>query len=393
MIVVLADDLSGAAELAGIARGHGLAAEVHRRFNPDTRADLVAIDTDSRSLPPDQAAARLREITAAVLAARPDWIYKKTDSVLRGNILAEINAVAETAGKPRALFIPANPRRQRVIVRGHYGVEQRPLNQTAFAHDPEYPATTSRVDLLLTRSGGQVKLIGPNDPLTECGIHVPDAWEPQHLESRARSLAEDTLAAGAAEFFEAILKRRLPSIRSLPPEPQPRNELKLFVCGSQAAWATTRRADCAAHAVPIVPMPRRLFEDDFEDAEIDQWARETLMAFEICPRVLLAIGGEMVRNISPDKYVNRLAEAAGRVIKWAPIGRVYLEGGATATALMRLLDWENLRVLKPLGPGLASLEVIDRPAPLLTIKPGSYPWPGTVWEDAAAPKHSGQPNQ
>ncbi len=381
MIVVIADDLSGAAELAGVARGCGLSAEVQLDFDPSCGADLVAVDTDSRSLPPAQAADRVRAVVSAVSAARPEWIYKKTDSVLRGNLLAEIAVIAEVAGKSRSLLVPANPGKCRVIRQGHYGVDGLPINRTAFADDPEYPATTSRVDELLTRQGGEVTLLDRLEPLGDHGIFVPDAWEPGHLTERARSLESDTLPAGAAEFFEAILKRH--PVRPCEPadDPEARSALKLFVCGSQAAWAGSRRRECARHAVPIIPMPRRLFEDDFTDSEVGQWADETVAAFGISSRVMLAIGGEKVAGIDPARYAGRLAEVVGRVVKLATIGRMYLEGGATAAAVMRHLRWDRLRVLEPVAFGLASLEVTGKPAPILTIKPGSYPWPDAVWRD------------
>ena len=41
MILVLADDLSGAAELAGIAFAHGLTAEVQTELQPRTEAQVI----------------------------------------------------------------------------------------------------------------------------------------------------------------------------------------------------------------------------------------------------------------------------------------------------------------------------------------------------------------
>src|SRR5689334_16534335 len=73
-VIILADDLSGAAELAGIAFTHGLSAEVQREFEPDTNANVVAIDTDSRHLAPSAAADRLLAIATKILATNPAWI-------------------------------------------------------------------------------------------------------------------------------------------------------------------------------------------------------------------------------------------------------------------------------------------------------------------------------
>ena len=41
MIVVIADDLSGATELAAVAHAHGLSAEVQTQFDPATNARVV----------------------------------------------------------------------------------------------------------------------------------------------------------------------------------------------------------------------------------------------------------------------------------------------------------------------------------------------------------------
>lgn len=381
MIVVIADDLSGAAELAAVARGFGLRSEVHVKFDPKTDADVVAIDTDSRSLTPEKAAKRVRSLMGKVAKAAPDWIYKKTDSVLRGNILTEIETICEVSDLSRCLFIPANPGRKRVILRGHYGVEGRALNETAFADDPEYPANTSRVDeLLLGRSSGRLTLIGREDELGSEGVFVPDAWEPSHLVKRARSMPENALAAGGAEFFSALLDYRNPAPSALPAPSQPRFDRQLFVCGSQAGWAASRRRECATHLVPIVPMPRRLFEDDFEDCEVDEWAAETTAAFDISSRVLVAIGGEKIQGIDPAKLTNRLTDVTSRILRHVDIGRLYLEGGATAAALIRRQGWTRMQAHEPVAFGLATLEVIKHSAPLLTVKPGSYNWPEAIWK-------------
>src|SRR5262245_36399078 len=114
-IIVLADDLSGAAELAGIAFAHGFSAEVRRvgyayldrRVGPAIAdragppSDFIAIDTDSRHLPPAVAAERVNQITEQILTTQPAWLFKKVDSVLRGNVRAEIEAVLAATAQSR----------------------------------------------------------------------------------------------------------------------------------------------------------------------------------------------------------------------------------------------------------------------------------------------------
>ncbi|SVD32954.1 uncharacterized protein METZ01_LOCUS385808, partial [marine metagenome] len=125
--------------MAGIAFSHGLTADVQTQFNPKTDADAICLDTNTRLLAAKDAAAKLRIIAKRIVAAKPDWIYKKTDSVLRGNIAAELHTLLEVTARTRAIFIPANPSRKRVIRGGNYFIEETPLHKTDFADDPHHP--------------------------------------------------------------------------------------------------------------------------------------------------------------------------------------------------------------------------------------------------------------
>ena len=197
MIVVIADDLSGAAELAGAALNRGLTAEVQTTFTPATNADVVCVDADSRSLPDGEAARVVGEIAGAVANAKPEWIYKKCDSVLRGNVLAEVHAIMAATSHPRAVLISANPTRGRVIRDGEYFIHDQLLHTTAFASDPEHPRHTARVASLL---GGDLNR-----------VQTPDATSTDDLVHQARRLATDTLPVGGVEFFDAILATRKPA--------------------------------------------------------------------------------------------------------------------------------------------------------------------------------------
>jgi uncharacterized protein YgbK (DUF1537 family) len=82
-IAVIADDLTGAAD-AGVqlARaGHRTAVVFHGERGD---ADAVVVDTDSRGLSADEAAARVR----ACQVASAEIVMKKIDSTLRGPLVA-----------------------------------------------------------------------------------------------------------------------------------------------------------------------------------------------------------------------------------------------------------------------------------------------------------------
>ena len=94
MIIVIADDLSGAAELANAAVAAGFSAEVQRCatappvFPSGSASEVICLDSDSRSLTPESWR-KVGQIALHVAAIRPALVYKKCDSVfLRGPIAA-----------------------------------------------------------------------------------------------------------------------------------------------------------------------------------------------------------------------------------------------------------------------------------------------------------------
>ncbi|MGH3391925.1 MAG: four-carbon acid sugar kinase family protein, partial [Actinomadura sp.] len=131
-IVIVADDLTGAADSAvAFVGGASVAVSVDPEAGwPDAR--VVAVDTDSRYAPAAVAAARVTAATARGVAAGAR-VVKKIDSTLRGNVAAEIAAAAtvvgEHAGGRAALAVvaPAFPATGRTTSGGVVHVAGRPL--------------------------------------------------------------------------------------------------------------------------------------------------------------------------------------------------------------------------------------------------------------------------
>lgn len=95
-VVILADDLSGAADSsAGFAR-QGLRTEVvlEMREGVDADADVLALDLDTRLQTTANACARMVAGWHWATGLRPQWVYKKIDSKLRGHLVEELIALA-----------------------------------------------------------------------------------------------------------------------------------------------------------------------------------------------------------------------------------------------------------------------------------------------------------
>lgn len=337
MIVVLADDFSGAAELAGIAATCGLTAEVHTRFHPDSTAEVIAVDTDTRWRTEAEAIAILKTLTREIHAAQPRWIYKKTDSVLRGHVRAEIEAVLDVTGHTDCLLIPANPSKARIIHQGHYFIQGVPLHETIFAQDPDHPRHSSDMRLLLGESAR---------------LHTRDATEDKDLHV---SLSDTTLAAGAADFFTAQLKRHLPCQPKFSPLcPSPAERL-LLLCGSLAAWETGRAVQMESQGFMI--------------RTVDESISPTI--WQKTRKLMLAIGGP--KRPDAASLTHQLIDKAQPLLQPNAGLCIAVEGGATAMALIRRMGWTRLAVIPEGHVGVGTLQPPS--GPLLRVKPGSYPWP------------------
>jgi len=77
MIAVIADDFTGAAELAGIGLRYGLSVHLSNRVGALPAADLVVINTNSRSLSKSDAIAATEQAIASLQPFHPHFIYKK----------------------------------------------------------------------------------------------------------------------------------------------------------------------------------------------------------------------------------------------------------------------------------------------------------------------------
>jgi uncharacterized protein YgbK (DUF1537 family) len=355
MIVVLADDLSGAAELAGAALSHGLSAEVQTGFVPQSDADVVCVVTDTRSLPADSAARVVAQAVPGILTAQPAWIFKKCDSVLRGPVLAEARAAAKAAGKNRIVILSANPSRQRVIRNGIYHVAGVPLHETAFARDPEHPRLTSRLKELL---GADL-----------AGVETPDAESAADIRREAALVDDGTLPVGGVDFFEALLDLRTPAH---PVRLQPAlatTGYSLLVCGSAASWSQRQKA-AVARGIPEFALPH--------DVEA------IVRSLHSANRVLIGIGdGPASHGVGSAALVQRLAETVVGILGKTTLTRVLIEGGATTAAVMKAAGWTRLLACAAPDPGIGVLRPAGAVGPLLFIKPGSYDWPEAIWPGGA----------
>jgi uncharacterized protein YgbK (DUF1537 family) len=378
MIGVIADDLTGAAELGAVGLRHGLNAEVVLRGEPSGRADLVCVDTDSRSCDPATAAKRAAGAARMLQAAGAEWLYKKVDSVLRGQVTAEVEAVMKQLQLDRALLLPANPSLGRTIHDGQYFVKGEPIHKTEFARDPEYPRRSSQVvRLLAAPENFLLRVVNGDHSLAAGTIVIGEASTPADVQSWAQECDATILPAGGAEFFNALLTNYISRSQGTEHFSGAVAGKEFFISGTSTQAARQFVQTEKRRKTPVFSLPQELaWGTEFTPAAVAAVTQRVVDAFQENARVILAVGLPQVRDVEIARKLSKsVVLVAEQVMRHVAVAQVFAEGGATAAELVRRMGWSRLTVLNELAPGVATLAVDSGEPILLTIKPGTYAWP------------------
>jgi D-threonate/D-erythronate kinase len=380
MIGVIADDLTGAAELGAVGLRHGLRAEIVVKGRPSGEADLVCVDTDSRSCGPEEAGRRAASAAKLLCEAKACWIYKKVDSVLRGQVTAEVESVMKQLRLKRVLLLPANPSRGRKIRDGRYYVRGRLIHKTEFARDPEHPRTSSQVlELMPPSLITPIRVSSPGEALPEAGIVVGEATTAGDIRHWASVRDSRTLSAGGSEFFGALLTTGKKPVGSRPAEISANGAAgrELFVCGTAAQSSRKFVKAAREQGTPVFSLPLELaWSAEFTPGAAEVISQRVVAAFTSAPRVILNVGLPPVRVVSVARRLSdHLVQIAELVLRRVEVGHVYAEGGNTAAELVKRMGWARLSVQSEPAPGVATLAIEGNSSQLLTVKPGTYAWP------------------
>ncbi len=166
-LLIIADDLSGAADCAVACVSHGLHAVVALGdVDGELDTDVLAIDGDTRCLDPEQAALEAARLLRRHCGDGTSLLYRKFDSTLRGHVGAELASTIEmrramhpAAGNVVAVFAPSFPAAGRTTIDGRQLLHGRPLEETAIAQF-EDTAVCSDICALMQRADLRPALIG-----------------------------------------------------------------------------------------------------------------------------------------------------------------------------------------------------------------------------------------
>jgi uncharacterized protein YgbK (DUF1537 family) len=414
-LAIIADDLSSATDCGAQIVRNGLSVVVpFGGYSLPTQArtaQVISVDTDSRSLSPDQAYDKVKAASQQLAAEGWTDFYKSVDSTLRGNLGPEIEAVLDIARPDCAVIAPAFPKYGRTTVDGVQYLHGSPLHETEFGTDPTAPVRDAHIARRLAegsrRKAGQLTLdqlrAGPTQIKSAVGglladgieLVVVDIAEQEDLKRICLGLAQSGLrvvwvgSTGLAEFVPLALEVPSPfDTFGQDHRLDPRPALALVGSASETTREQLRYAQTSNQLKIISLNPARLIENGATAAaELEQAnsrLRAAIDAGDDAALVVSASRDEIAAtqqfgaalNLSAaqvaQRIVDGLAQAGSILVREDRISGIVATGGDTANALCSTLGAQALEILGEVEAGIPIMRLLGEQSLPLVTKAGGF---------------------
>lgn len=218
-LAIIADDLSGALDTSApfAARGADVRVVISLEALATTLEawqgqwpEVIAVNTQSRHLQSEEAALRVSEAVRLLTRVAPQEWFKKVDSTLRGQVVAECTALREALGFP-LLLAPAVPAQGRTVRNAEVWVDGIPLADTTYQQDALSTPLIGPIDQAFSVSGQPLQRYrsgqGVQLPNGDCIADAQSDEELAALYQLVSSAGCRRAMAGAAGLATAIAQR------------------------------------------------------------------------------------------------------------------------------------------------------------------------------------------
>jgi len=360
--LVIADDLTGSNDTGIKMSKTGLKTEVTLEPKPEKNPNSIVLDTESRTIMPNEAFNKVKLMTEKVLKKNDfQLVYKKIDSTLRGNIVEEVRAITQVYQPEKIIIAPAYPKIDRFTKDSVQFLKEQPLMQTEAKHDPLNPIWTDNIAELFQKefadniTSYSTKQIREDTKLTDNYIHIFDIVNDQQFELLARSLLrkkEKYLYVGSAGFAEAIFKtlqEKLPLVA---------------VIGSSSEKTIKQINYAQKQGVSVIELATKsLMESSF----IERYKNMIVKSVQNKEDVILTVNKDKTFLSKKDFEVNfsvgqsikeTLAQITVSALNEVNIGGLFLSGGDTAAEVIKKLEGNGCLIEKELITGTVQSTLI-----------------------------------
>jgi D-threonate/D-erythronate kinase len=389
-LLIMADDLTGALDVGVRFASRGIPTQVLPSMKELDQVGAgiatLVVNTESRHLTAADAAWTAGWLADWSLKQRIPYIYKKTDSALRGNVGPEIKAVIDICGLP-AMFVPAFPEAGRTTLGGRQYIDGIPLEQSESGRDPFNPVKTSDIAKIIAANADirvrNVPLSDPWPPMDQPDlVYIFDGATESDLSRIAGRLMKSGLlglSAGCAGFA-AHLADVLPLPRGslVVPELSPKI---LTVCGSvhEKNLRQLKSAENLGY-FRVVLSGGQLIDDDYWRAPAgQQLIRQYAAALEKQGRLLVHVdafdGLRMPKDTAesaqlPNKAAANLGFLTSSILGMAGRCTLVVFGGDTARSIFSSIAATDIRPVHEVEAGVALSRIGSRYGQMSLISKG-----------------------
>lgn len=365
-LLILADDFTGAFDTGVQFASRGAVTTVVTDPNYDFQSagktiEVLVMVAETRHLPPQEAYQIVYTAVKKALQAGIGYIYKKTDSALRGNVGSELAAVMEAAGVNALPFLPALPKLNRITKDGIHYIEGVPVAESVFGQDPFEPVLDSEVAKILGRQTNVPMVVHPRNGfrgILKPGIQIFDAETEEDLIDIGNGLGLQQLrfCAGCSGFASVLAD--LLNLKGEAPK-APRLENALFIaCGSVNPVTIGQMAVAEEHGFPHVHLnPVQKLELDWLQSDAGETCIQQWLAQAMAEKRFILDANDVEGRENTDAYAlqmgltmdeirvrvsENLAAMMKRMLDSGLQATLLCTGGDTLLALMRAVGVSEL---------------------------------------------------
>lgn len=394
-IGIIADDLTGANDTSLQFFIQGCKTQVSfgedLSIDENLKTEVFAMSTESRNVSPQIAVERVKKVSENILKEYNfEYIYKKIDSVLRGNIALEIITILETLNFDAAIIYPAFPNEGRTTIGGYHLVKGVPLQRTEVSRDPACPILESNIVNLLRNQISEDKKIevdlisldtvmkGAGPILTKINeliskgkkLIVADAVSTTDLEQISLAVTKSSyriLPCGSAGAAQALSKIWYPDVSdNVLNSPEIPQLPKLIVSGSATDLTASQikrlqENDDIDNTYFITIKPENIFSDDYEEIAqriINNLNKENTVIVHSSKLIenpdelnSLLIENEITKESFISKICDYLA-AITRIVIAQKQAILITVGGETSYKCCRSIGSKNLQIIDTVAPAI-----------------------------------------
>lgn len=368
--LIIADDFTGANDTGVQLKRNGIPVKVVLNSDTDGEEHSIVIDTESRGLNGTDAFTKVSRMLERVDFDRFDFVIKKVDSTLRGNIAEEVAAADQAFHSELIVFAPALPDLGRITVNGIHRLNGIRITETEIGQDPKKPVTQDNLRQILSEAFEEkivhLNLCRIRDGFTldEARIYTFDAENNDDLLriiQTAKQTGKRILWVGTAAMADNIMR----SLKETAPA--------LCVSGSISEVTNRQIHEAEKQGMQLVQVliPELLAGKSDIAYYVERCAASLAEGRDT---ILLSSASydrrEIMRSVEAGKEKglqlpdigdftqNVLGEIAVEVLKRARVSGVFLTGGDTAIGFLQKAKANGSYILEEIAVGIPKMEII-----------------------------------